>query len=109
MSELRAWMKENPEATYQQAQDTFMGTPSLHTLITQKNWFLQEMNEYNSVKIKAAQKAYFEGLRLYDWQQKILDIVSLSPILGDRTIHIVVDPCGNSGKSLVSSLPIVQA
>lgn len=104
VSELRKWMKENPEATYQQAQDTFMGTPSLHTLITQKNWFLQEMNEYNSVKIKAAQKAYFEGLTLRPWQQEISNIVSRSPILGDRTIHIVVDPCGNSGKSLVSSL-----
>jgi len=104
VSELRSWMKENPEATYQQAQDTFMGTPSLHTLITQKNWFLQEMNEYNSVKIKAAQKAFFEGLTLRNWQQEICNIVSLSPILGDRTIHIVVDPCGNSGKSLVSSL-----
>ena len=104
VTELRKWMKENPEATYQQAQDTFMGTSSLHTLITQKNWFLQEMNEYNSVKIKAAQKAFFEGLTLRPWQQEILNIVSRSPILGDRTIHIVVDACGNSGKSLVSSL-----
>tara|TARA_B110000305_G_C19401656_1_gene620493 strand:+ start:510 stop:1610 length:1101 start_codon:yes stop_codon:yes gene_type:complete len=104
VSELRAWMKENPESTFQHAQDTFMGTPSLHTLITQKNWFLQEMNEYNSVKIKDAQKVYFEGLTLRPWQQEILNIVSLSPTLGDRTIHIVVDPCGNSGKSLVSSL-----
>ena len=104
VSELRKWMKENPEATYQQAQDTFMGTPSLHTLITQKNWFLQEMNEYNSVKIKEAQKVYFEGLTLRSWQQEICNILSPSAILGDRTIHIVVDACGNSGKSLVSSL-----
>merc|ERR1711927_69222 len=69
-----------------------------------QNRFLQEMNEYNSVKIKAAQKAFFEGLTLRPWQQEILNIVSRSPILGDRTIHIVVDACGNSGKSLVSSL-----
>jgi len=104
VSELRKWMKENPESTYQHAQDTFMGTPSLHTLITQKNWFLQEMNEYNSVKIKEAQKVYFEGLTLRSWQQEICNILSPSAILGDRTIHIVVDACGNSGKSLVSSL-----
>ena len=104
VSELRKWMKENPEATFQKAQDTFMDTPSLHTLITQRTWFLQEMAEYSNAKIEAEQRAHFEGLSLRNWQQEILNIVSLSPTPGDRTIHVIVCESGNSGKSLLSSL-----
>jgi len=104
VTELRKWMKENPEATFQKAQDTFMDTPSLHTLITQRTWFLQEMAEYSNAKIEAEQRVYFEGLSLRSWQQEILNIVSLSPTPGDRTIHVIVCESGNSGKSLLSSL-----
>ena len=104
VTELRKWMKENPEATFQKAQDAFMDTPSLHTLITQRTWFLQEMAEYSNAKIEAEQRAYFEGLSLRNWQQEICNIVSLSPTPGDRTIHVIVCESGNSGKSLLSSL-----
>lgn len=104
VTELRKWMKENPDATFQKAQDTFMDTPSLHTLITQRTWFLQEMAEYSNAKIEAQQRTYFEGLSLRSWQQEICNIVSLSPTPGDRTIHVIVCESGNSGKTILSSL-----
>ena len=104
VTELRKWMKENPEATFQKAQDSFMGTTSLYTLIHQRTWFLQEMAEYSNARIEADQKAYFEGLSLRSWQHEILNIVSPSATPGDRTIHVIVCESGNSGKSLLSSL-----
>jgi hypothetical protein len=61
------------------------------------------MQEYNEEEIRAEQKAHFESLSPRPWQQEILNMLSLSPTR-DRVIHIVVDPCGNSGKSLLSSL-----
>jgi hypothetical protein len=96
-------MKENKTKNFQEAQDVFMGTSVLHFLTTQKNWFLSEMQEYNEEEIRAEQKAHFESLSPRPWQQEILNMLSLSPTR-DRVIHIVVDPCGNSGKSLLSSL-----
>jgi hypothetical protein len=103
VSELRKWMKENSKSTFQEAQDVFMGTSILHFLTTQKQWFLSEMQAYNEAEILAEQKAHFEGLSLRPWQQEILNMLSPSPTR-DRVIHIVVDPCGNSGKSHLSSL-----
>lgn len=103
VTELRKWMKENKTKTFQEAQDVFMGTSVLHFLTTQKQWFLTEMQEYNEEEIRAEQKAHFEGLSLRSWQQEILNMLSPSPTR-DRVIHIVVDECGNSGKSHLSSL-----
>ena len=96
VTELRKWMKENKQKTFQEAQDVFMGTSVLHFLTTQKQWFLTEMQAYNEEEILAEQKAHFEGLSLRSWQQEILNTLSPSPTR-DRVIHIVVDPCGNSG------------
>ena len=104
VTDLRKWMKENPEATFQKAQDTFMGTTSLYTLINNRTWFLQEMAEYSNARIESDQRIYFEGLSLRSWQQEILNIVSPSATIGDRTIHVIVCESGNSGKSLLSSL-----
>jgi len=103
VTELRKWMKENKDKSFQQAQDVFMGTTILHFLTTQKQWFLHEMQEYNEEDIKAEQRAHFEGLPLYSWQRTMLTTLCLSPTR-DRVIHIVVDPCGNNGKSHLSSV-----
>jgi len=103
VSELRKWMKENKTKNFQEAQDVFMGTSVLHFLTTQKQWFLTEMQAYNEEDILAEQKAHFEGLPLYGWQQTLLNMLSLSPTR-DRVIHIVVCEAGNSGKSHLSSL-----